>query len=82
MKNKLKLILFIMFLSTLSACKTNPNISRDLTAGQIGCSPDEIGIENETARFSGTHTWTAICKGEQYICSYHSTTGTKCTLKK
>lgn len=67
---------------SIAGCMTNPNISKDLSSGQIGCSPSDITIENETASMGGTHTWTAICKGEQYICNYHTTTGTKCTPKK
>lgn len=79
----MKVVLAILvFSAMLVGCITNPNISRDLTSGQIGCSPTDIEILNETARMGGTHTWTAVCKGKEYICNYHTTTGSKCTVKQ
>ncbi len=78
-----KIILMLAFFSILLAgCITNPRISKDLTSGQIGCSPGDIEIRDETAGIGGTHTWTAICKGKQYVCNYHTTTGSKCTEKQ
>jgi hypothetical protein len=68
-------------LLTLGGCKS-ARISRDLTSGQIGCSPSEISITNETAGIAGTHTWTATCHGKQYVCNYHTTTGSRCTPKQ
>ena len=45
MKNKIKvsiLILFSIFL--FSGCMTNENISKDFTAGSVGCKPEKIQI--------------------------------------
>lgn len=79
MKSYLPLAVALAF--SVGGCKS-ASISKDLTSGQIGCSPHEISISNETARISGTHTWTATCHGKQYVCNYHSTTGSKCTAKQ
>lgn len=79
---KEKILTILMVPVFLVGCMTNPAISKDLTSGQIGCSPTDITILNETARMGGTHTWTAVCKGNQYICNYHTTTGAKCTAKQ
>lgn len=42
----------------------------DVSAGQVGCSPDEIAVTNEHATFSA-RTWTATCNGREYHCSSH-----------
>jgi hypothetical protein len=81
MKTYISLALALPLALSLGGCKS-PRISRDLTSGQIGCSPSEIAIRNETAGIAGTHTWTAVCKGKEYVCNYHSTTGSRCTAKQ
>lgn len=48
---------------------TNPDISRRLASGSIGCPVKEIGISNEEAQ-AGIHTFTAHCKGREYFCTY------------
>jgi hypothetical protein len=78
---KTYLSLAVLLCLSLAGCKS-PRISRDLTSGQIGCSPGEISIRNETAGISGTHTWTAVCHGKEYICNYHTTTGSRCTPRQ
>lgn len=65
-----------------SGCLTNPEISKQFTSSNIGCETRDINIINETADFNGMHTWTAECKGKEYICTYHTTAGSKCTEKK
>jgi len=48
---------------------TNPEISRRLASGAIGCPANEIGIANEEAT-RGIHTFTAHCRGREYFCTY------------
>lgn len=48
---------------------TNPEISRRLASGAIGCPDNEIGISNEKAT-RGVHTFTAHCRGREYFCTY------------
>ncbi|MDC8010966.1 energy transducer TonB [Tahibacter soli] len=48
---------------------TNPEISRRLASGSVGCPANEIGISNEEAH-RGIHTFTAHCKGREYFCTY------------
>lgn len=81
-KTLYKVALVITTVTIVTGCMTNPRISKDLSSGKIGCSPSDITIQNETASFGGTHTWTAICKDERYICNYHTTTGANCALAK
>jgi len=67
-----------MIVVTIGGC-TSPRISRNLSSGVIGCRPDDITIENETATAIGSmHNWEAICNGKRYICSYQPTTGVNC----
>lgn len=47
----------------------DPNISRRLASGAIGCPVNEIGISNEDSA-RGIHTFTAHCKGREYFCTY------------
>ena len=78
MEKKWKISLLLVATSMLTACITNPNISKDLASSQIGCSPKDIKITDETARMGGIHNWNAECKGQKFICSYNTTAGTKC----
>jgi hypothetical protein len=64
----MKRTLFLLTCLPLMAF-TNPDISRSLAAGAVGCPPDQIGIANETST-SGVHNFTAYCRGVEYFCSY------------
>jgi len=48
---------------------TNPEISRRLASGSVGCPANEVGISNEEAH-RGIHTFTAHCRGREYFCTY------------
>jgi len=75
----MKKIIYIIFLIAFLFGCTSPRISRNLSSGVIGCRPDDITIENETATAIGSmHNWEAICNGKRYICSYQPTTGCNC----
>jgi len=41
------------------------------TSGEIGCAPNSITIE-DVEDSEGTRSWTAICQGDTYFCSYDS----------
>ena len=80
MKNKIKvsiLILFSIFL--FSGCMTNENISKDFTAGSVGCKPEKTQIVNEKVTMSGMHTRTALCNNKEYFSTYHYVDGVKCS---
>ena len=42
-----------------------------ITAGQIGCPPDEVTIGNEASSgglFQSSETWSAECRGRKFVC--------------
>ena len=47
---------------------------KDLSSGLVGCSPNEITIEDPGST-STTNNWTAICKGKTFKCSYQYHSG-------
>jgi hypothetical protein len=74
----MSLVVLISIGLVFSGCITNANISKQFTSSNTGCFKKDIQILNETAEFNGMHTWTAKCKGKTYLCTYHSTAGSKC----
>jgi len=75
----MKIYLIAISVILLTGC-TNARISQNLSSGVIGCPASQIKIQNETATtIGGMHNWTAICKGQSYICSYQETTGVNCS---
>ena len=48
---------------------TNPEVSRRLASGAVGCAPAEIGISDELSS-RGIHNFTAHCKGREFFCTY------------
>ena len=73
----MKHLILIISIALLTGC-VNPQVSKDLSSGAIGCSPDEITITNEKATANSIHTWTATCKGKTYHCSYHPSSNVNC----
>ena len=45
-----------------------------LSAGEVGCSPDEISISDENSSMN-SETWIAVCAGRTFICSSSSASG-------
>ncbi len=70
----------LLFLAVLVAgcAMTNPNISRKLTSGAIGCPADEVAIRGETADIIGNHNWAADCRGKSFVCHFHQSSGVNC----
>lgn len=77
--------IFVLIAAIGYGCSTTNTIEQDknLSAGEIGCAPSEIEIYDSTKyeQFK-THNWTAVCKGESYICSYQVSSGASCSLAK
>lgn len=48
----------------------NPDVSRRLASGAIGCPANEVGISKEESH-RGIHTFTAHCRGGEYFCTYN-----------
>lgn len=74
-----KSLMLVSSLVFFSGCMKNENISRQFTAGSIGCKPQDISIVNETASMDGMHTWSAFCNNKEYFCAYHYGDGAKCS---
>ncbi len=75
---KMSIVMAVIIGIGLSGCIKNAKISKQFTSSNIGCETKDIEIFDETAGFNGMHTWTAKCKGRTYICTYHSSAGSKC----
>lgn len=64
--NKLFLILLLIGFSSCASTSAY----KSLTAGEIGCLPEEIELVG-TKKFvmGGVDPWVAKCKGKEFICS-------------
>src|SRR4051794_38400030 len=54
---------------SLSACV--PSLE-SRSAGQVGCTPDEISVSNQQTQFGlvqSGETWVAECHGRTFVCS-------------
>jgi hypothetical protein len=51
--------------SMLPAC--SPNLAA-LSAGHVGCSPNEVTVTDEAPIGFNGMSWTAWCNGERYAC--------------
>lgn len=54
----------VVLAATLSGCAS----LADVSAGYVGCSPDQITITDQRRGF-GTRNWVAVCRGRHYQCS-------------
>lgn len=54
-------------MTLLVGCATAPAM-KNLSAGQIGCGPDEISISQSNV-YGQTASWIAECRGRTYWCS-------------
>ena len=59
--------LLLLPIIVLMGCISTADM-QGLSSGHIGCSPNEITIEDPSST-SVTYNWTAICSGKTYICS-------------
>ncbi len=66
----------------LAGCAGVANsMARTMSSGPIGCSPDEIVIENLDNGLM-TNSWIAKCGGKTYYCSQISDGPTTCNESK
>jgi hypothetical protein len=42
---------------------------KTVSAGYTGCTPDENVLSNVAAKYDGSGTWNATCRGKTYLCS-------------
>lgn len=61
--------LLTLALSPFLMGSTNPQVSRNLASGAVGCPSSEIGISNESSS-RGIHNFIAHCNGIEYFCTY------------
>jgi hypothetical protein len=57
------------FIITMSGCVSRDSYLRQTSAGQIGCAPEEITIENINTMAGLVSGYTAKCKGKTFYCS-------------
>ena len=57
----------MLLLVVLCGCATAPAM-KNLSAGQLGCSPEEIAVSHENV-YGQTASWVAECRGRKYWCS-------------
>ena len=65
---------------TFSGCASK-FMAKRYSTGAVGCTSNEISIENEKLDIFGYTTWIATCKGKSYICNHHDDEGTNCKEK-
>ncbi len=59
------------FLTLVFTCGCTPSMAAK-SAGEIGCTPEDIGISQEETHFGliqSGKTWVAECRGRTYVCS-------------
>lgn len=64
----------LVALGLLGAVGCTPNL-RALSAGHVGCPPDQIEISEGQMRVGwsdNTRTWVATCQGRRFRCTMHS----------
>jgi len=71
----MRIFLIFLLFSTLCGCASQGYL-RSVSAGQIGCAPNEITISNyESSGYPGVRSWSLIatCKGKDFICTQAGT---------
>ena len=76
MKTKLICLASLMLLTAANASCAGG--LQQITAGRVGCSPDDIVISNDDIGF-GSRSWTAQCQGKTYVCSGGAGASPACT---
>ena len=69
----MKRILLVVLTIFLLGCVTKSKL-RQISAGHIGCSHNNITILDHKSNYWATRdTWIAISKGKRFICSSYAT---------
>jgi hypothetical protein len=61
----------VIMLATLlgaTACAVSDDQLKALSAGHIGCAPEQIAVANRRVA-EGVLLWNASCNGKTYLCS-------------
>jgi len=61
--------IFCFLLAMMGCAAGRDSYLRQTSAGQIGCPPEEITIENVNTMFGAVSGYTAKCKGKTFYCS-------------
>jgi len=78
----MKRILLVVLTIFLLGCVSKIGKLRQVSAGHIGCSHNNITILDHKSDFWGnSKTWIAICKGKRFICSKYWTGGDTIDIK-
>ena len=76
----MKYTLIALIAVSLTACMT----TEQLTAGKIGCAPQDITISDKKGTIF-SKSWVATCKNKRFICSSYNngnnTSQTDCTAE-
>jgi len=76
---KIKLI-FLVFMVLLMGCATTQTewVVKQ-TSPMVGCSPENIQIQDYEFNFLQSPTWKAMCNGKLFYCVYRDNSNTYCT---
>lgn len=69
------LILWVFALGLLGGCVPSKEVR---SAGQVGCSPEEISVSSDDYHFGlvqSGESWVATCRGRTFVCSQVNETG-------
>jgi hypothetical protein len=64
----LKVVIILATLVGATACALTDGDLKALSAGHIGCAPEQLTISNRRAN-AGVLLWDASCNGKTYLCS-------------
>ena len=77
-------VVMLIIMLTAGGCASQ-GAFKNLSAGSIGCVPDEIEISELSSSWSlSGRTWVATCKGRRFVCTAATVSGqggaqTSCT---
>ena len=69
----MKRVLLVVLIIFLLGCVSKIGRLRQVSAGHIGCSHNNITILDHNSNYwTQSKTWIAICKGKRFICSSYT----------
>ncbi len=64
----LRVVVILATLLGVTACALSDDDLKAVSAGHIGCAPEQMTISNRRAN-GGVLLWDAACNGKTYLCS-------------
>lgn len=64
----MRAVLILLVLISLFGCAVSPSVRKELAAGKIGCTPNEITVSHYSED-NPYYSWVAECHGKKYVCS-------------